>query len=153
MTSTIQQAAVQLLTSVSITMSQDISAAPQDILFQSGDIELTDTTSYLQVTAYNMTIPANTADMALTFPNLAAGTGMACIQFLQPLSIQAGIPNPTVAPPQIKLVPFGGNASSCPWLTAQFNQPIVLPLSLGEIHIQNADTAQPINAIVGVAGA
>lgn len=143
--------ALRVYTDCQLTVSIDNATNPQNIVFDSGDLENIDTTDFAEGASFNISVPPNTADMQVALNGMSQAN---VSLILAQTPIQPLFPTPpiTVQPLQVKLVPVGGSASATPWMTMQFGIPALIPFALAEIHLANTDTATAILVQIGAAG-
>lgn len=121
-----------------LTISNDNSSSPSDLVHASGDQVFTDATTYPLGDGKTINVAASAADQQL---NLDGVTSAAIIMIR---SEGAAV--------SVKLVPTGGSLGATPALKLLQNVPLTLGSDIMAVYFSNADTLNAAKVHVGYAG-
>ena len=121
-----------------LTISNDNSASPTDIVYGPGDKSFVDSSTYNEGTSKVLQLPPSTVNQAV---NLDAIVSVAALQVLAE-GTQVSV----------TLVPTGKTLGDCSALKLLPGFPLVIGSDIAAIYLSNADTLNAAKVHVGAAG-
>jgi hypothetical protein len=121
-----------------VTISNDNSQSPTDIVFQSGDKSLIDSTSYGEGTSKVLSLSPSTVDQQV---NLDAITSVAVLYLLA-----------ESASVSVKIVPTGKVLADVSALKLLQNCPLIVGSDIAAVYLSNSDSNSSAKVHLGAAG-
>ncbi len=122
---------------VTVTISQDAAAVPQEIAFSSGKRVFTDSTNYNESISLTFDVAAGDIDKQVDLGSLAS------VELLYFMVKATGM--------TVKMVPVGGNLGQTQEYEIVPNSPVVVPFKIEHLYFSNSGaTAQKV--VIGAAG-
>lgn len=121
-----------------LLISNDNSAQPQDIVFNSGDQSKVDSSVFNESSSKILGLDPSTVDEQVNLDNI---TSVAVLMMF------------TTAPAvSVTIVPTGAVKADCSPLKLAAGYPLVIGSDIAEIYVSNADTLASAKVRIGVAG-
>ena len=121
-----------------LTVSNDNSSVPTDVVFQSGDKSLVDSSTYNEGTSKVLVLAPSATNQQV---NLDAIASVAAL-FILSEGTQVSV----------KLVPTGADPSDCSPLKLLQNCPLVIGSDIAAVYLTNADSGSSAKVHLGAAG-